>query len=112
MAVAIDVSERGPGAYELRISGELDLGGAPALENSVRPLCENGARTLTLDLRDLIFIDSTGLAAVVLASVVCEKHDCRCELIPGPRQVQRLFEIAGLLDALPFRDGGPRAPSG
>ena len=112
MAVGIDIHEEGSGAYELRLSGELDLGAASALEKGIRPLCENGAKAVTLDLSELRFIDSTGLAAVVLASVLCDKHECRFELIPGPRQVQRLFEIAGLVNALPFRNGGPSAPSG
>jgi anti-sigma B factor antagonist len=112
VAIGIDIHEERPGAYTLRLSGELDLGAASALEDGVRPLCENGAREMTLDLSDLIFIDSTGLAAVMLASALCGKHDCSFELVPGPRQVQRLFEIAGLLNALPFRDGAATASSG
>lgn len=112
MAIAIGVHGGRSGVYELRLSGELDLGAAAALERSVRPLCENGANAVTLDLSDLIFIDSTGLAAVVLAGALCSKHNCRYEVIPGPRQVHRLFEIAGLVKALPFRDGAPGAPGG
>lgn len=112
MAMRIDVDEETPGVYELRLSGELDLGASPALERRIRPLFEDGASAVTLDLSDLIFIDSTGLAAVVLASALCGKHECRFELIPGPRPVQRLFEIAGLLNVLPFRDGAASAPSG
>lgn len=112
IAIGIDINEGSPGVYELRLSGELDLGSAHTLEVGVRPLCENGARAVTLDLSDLIFIDSTGLATIVLTSVLCDTHGCQFELIPGPRQVQRLFEIAGLLNVLPFRDGVVRTPSG
>lgn len=112
MAIGIDIHEQFDGAYAMRLTGELDLESARALEAGVRPLCENGARALTLDLSDLVFIDSTGLAAVVLVSALCGKHGCEFELVPGPRSVQRLFEIAGLLHALPFRDGAPSAPGG
>jgi hypothetical protein len=32
-------------------------------------------------------------------------------LIPGPRQVQRLFEVTGLVDRLPFKLQGPDGES-
>ncbi len=112
MAIEIDIHERGGHDYTLSLSGELDLAGAPELVSRVRPLCENGASGLTLDLSALRFIDSTGLAAVVQTGTLCDEHECRFELVQGPRQVRRLFEIAGLLKALPFRDGGPCVPSG
>lgn len=111
MPIKIDVREH-EGDYTLHLNGELDLAAAPALESRIRPLFEDGASALTLDLSGLRFIDSTGLAAVVLANALCDKHGCRFELLQGPRQVQRLFEITGLLKALPFRDGVRCAPSG
>jgi hypothetical protein len=30
----------------------------------------------------------------------------RLELVPGPPAVQRVFELTGLIAALPFRDAG------
>jgi anti-anti-sigma factor len=92
------------GAHTLRLSGELDLAAVPSLESEVRHLCEaDGTRGITIDLRGLRFIDSTGLAAIVLAARLCAKHGFDFELVPGPRAVQRLFESTGLIDELPFR---------
>lgn len=89
--------------HTLLLSGELDTPAVPSLEATVRELCAaDGTRAITLDLSGLAFIDSTGLAAIVLASRLCAKHGHDFELLQGPRAVQRLFELTGLSDALPF----------
>jgi anti-sigma B factor antagonist len=94
------------GVHTLALSGELDMAAVPSLEAEVRRLCVPGTRGITLDLGGLGFIDSTGLAAIVLVSRLCAKHGYTFELLPGPRPVQRLFEITGLANALPFRGAG------
>jgi anti-anti-sigma factor len=92
------------GVHTLSLSGELDLAAVPSLEAQVRRVCAQAStRGITLDLGGLCFIDSTGLAAIVLVSRLCAKHGFSFELLPGPRAVQRLFESTGLIDALPFR---------
>jgi anti-anti-sigma factor len=47
-------------------------------------------------------MDSTGLTLMLLANDLCKAHGIVFALVPGPRQVQRVFEIAGVLDSLPF----------
>jgi anti-anti-sigma factor len=84
--------------------GELDTRSVSALERVVERHFSTRARKITLDLTDLAFIDSTGLAAVVLISRMCERDGRVLAIIPGPSAVQRLFEVTGLVDALPFRD--------
>jgi anti-anti-sigma factor len=92
------------GVHTLSLSGELDIAAVPSLETQVRRVCaQTTTRGITLDLGGLCFVDSTGLAAIVLVSRLCAKHDFCFELLPGPRAVQRLFESTGLIDALPFR---------
>lgn len=92
------------GTHTLRMSGELDMAAVPKLEAAVRRLCEQErTRSITLDLSGLAFIDSTGLAAIVLVSSICAKRGFAFELLPGSRAVQQPFEAAGLIDALPFR---------
>jgi hypothetical protein len=38
---------------------------------------------LVLDLRNLTFIDSSGLHSVLLAKHLCAEHECELLLIPG-----------------------------
>jgi anti-anti-sigma factor len=102
--VDIEDSER-DGVHTLALGGELDFAAVPSLEAEVRELCaREGTRAITLDLGGLGFIDSTGLAAIVLVGQLCAKHGYAFALLPGPSSVQRLFEITGLIEELPFRD--------
>ncbi len=89
--------------HTLRLEGELDLAGVPAVEASAGRLWGEVSK-LTVDLSRLTFIDSTGLAAIVHLSGLCAKHGCRFEIVPGPPIVQRLFELTGLDGVLPFVD--------
>ncbi len=92
-------------AHTVRLRGELDMAGVPSLEATVERICAEGARSVTIDLAELTFIDSTGLAAIVHVSALCAKHGCDFEILPGPRAVQRLFEVTGLDVVLPFAGG-------
>lgn len=95
------------GAHTLRLRGELDAAAVPSLEARVRGLCATDhVRGIALDLSGLLFVDSVGIAAIVLAARLCSVRGLELELLPGPRSVQRVFESTGLLDALPFRDAG------
>ncbi|HEX5853351.1 MAG TPA: STAS domain-containing protein [Solirubrobacteraceae bacterium] len=108
----IDVEEiADAGRYTLVLSGELELGSANTLQAAITRVCAGGLRSLTIDLRKLMFIDSTGLAVIILASKICERDGHDFALIPGPRAVQRLFEITGLIDVLPFREAAADAQS-
>jgi anti-anti-sigma factor len=86
--------------HTIVLRGELDLASAPALEEAMGTV--DGAGTVTLYLRPLAFIDSTGVRATLAVREHCTRGGIDFTLIPGPKQVQRLFEIVGLLDVLPF----------
>jgi anti-sigma B factor antagonist len=92
--------------HTLVLRGDLDMASAPALEGMLQELCEGGAQELVLDLRQLDFMDSTGLNAILKSRTLCEEHLCDLALIPGRRPVQRVFELTQLLDRLPFREAG------
>jgi anti-sigma B factor antagonist len=99
------------GRRTLQLSGELDIATVPLFEASLDRACAPETTALTLDLSGMTFIDSTGLAAVVLASKVAERNGYEFALVRGPAAVQRLFELTGLLDALPFLDGDDASAS-
>ena len=107
----VDVEEIAHGdRYTLVLSGELELGSAKTLQDAVARVCARKPSSLTMDLSKLMFIDSTGLAAIILASKICERDGHDFFLIKGPRAVQRLFEITGLIDVLPFRESAADTP--
>jgi anti-anti-sigma factor len=90
------------GRHTLVLAGELDMATTAELEPMI-VACAESAGGLTLDLRQLSFMDSTGLKLVLFAQQVCQANRAEFALIPGPRQVQRVFELTSLMDRLPFQ---------
>jgi anti-anti-sigma factor len=100
----------GEGTHRLILKGELDLVSAEVLEAAIDELCaEKGIQRMTIDMRGLAFIDSTGMRTLMSTSARCRALGCELLLIPGPSNVQRPFELTGLVDVLPFGQDGPDA---
>ncbi len=91
------------GQHTLVLAGELDMVSSAVLHAALERVCADATTAVVLDLSRLTFMDSTGIHAVRLTKELCAEHGCEFHLIPGPAQVQRVFEITGLLDRLPFR---------
>lgn len=91
-------------AVRVRPVGELDVLTAPLLAAQLAEVRHAGFRQLILDLSGLLFIDSTGLHMILDWDAEARRDGFALELIPGSREVQHVFEIAGLAGRLPFRD--------
>jgi anti-sigma B factor antagonist len=103
-AAQFELHEEGSGtSHTLVLIGELDMASAPTLETALRRICTDATEAVALDLSRLTFMDSTGLRVMLVSKDLCERHHCELQMIPGPAQVQRLFEVTGLLEQLPFR---------
>ena len=100
---AVEDVEAADGVHTLRPAGELDIGTAHRLERALLEDREPGDRVV-LDLAGLEFIDSTGLRVIVHAVSAAERGRWELRLRHGPRAVRRVFEISGVLNALPFED--------
>jgi anti-sigma B factor antagonist len=101
--VEVEVGEeRGVGGIvTIRPTGELDIATAARLEAALVADRKPGDRVV-LDLAALEFVDSTGLRAIVRGAEAARRDGWELRLRPGPPPVQRVFEIAGVLGALPF----------
>jgi anti-sigma B factor antagonist len=87
------------------LSGELDLSGAGPLDEEIDRLAsEDGVRRVVLDLRELEFMDSSGLRLVALAERRLGAAGRELVLVRGPEAVQRVFEITRMDDHLTFVD--------
>jgi anti-anti-sigma factor len=91
------------GEHTLVLSGELDLASRPLFDKALRCVEQRRISALVLDLGELTFMDSTGLHGVLIAKSLCARHGCEFVVTRGPSQVQRLFELSGFIDELPFR---------
>jgi anti-anti-sigma factor len=86
----------------LELRGELDMASTERFEQSAAELVETENGHVVIDLRGLSFIDSSGIRGVLRVQSLLP-DTTRLELIPGPPAVQRVFELTGLIAALPFR---------
>lgn len=83
-------------------TGEIDLATAPQLRDQLRGLIATGCPRIVLDLRRVLFLDSNGLHAIIDAHARAQREKRELTLIPGPAAVQRMFEITGTAELLPF----------
>lgn len=99
------VEADGPGVTRVTLAGELDLATVPQLR-AVLSEAAKDAELVIVDLSELTFMDSTGILMILIAHSQIRAADRRLALVPGPRQVQRIFELTGLDDKLSFMNNG------
>jgi anti-sigma B factor antagonist len=92
------------------VAGRLTLGPAPvALRALLQEAMVGGARKILLNLRDLSFIDSSGLGELA-AGYTNAKHKGSALKIAGvPKRVQELLSMTGLSRVLDIHDEEPDA---
>lgn len=92
------------GVGSLALRGELDLASAPVLERSLLEVEQHAPSRLVIDLRELQFIDSTGLRLLLAANARAQQRGGELVLRPGGPSVQRVFDLTGALEVLRFED--------
>jgi anti-anti-sigma factor len=86
------------------VDGEFEMARTFTVEPELeRALEQPGLQRLTLDLSGTTFIDTTGIGVVLRLANDAENRGVELAIVPGPPEVQRVFETAGLSDALPFQ---------
>jgi anti-anti-sigma factor len=98
--------------HTLILTGELNIRSAQTLEAEIERLCEQGVTGITLDLRQLAYIDPIGVAVIGFCCGLCKRRGYDIALIRGSGAVHRVFEQAGVTAFLPFRQEEIVASSG
>lgn len=96
----IDAIER-DGSLVLILEGELDITTSPRLDEALVRARDTDLAGIVVDLLGVSFIDSTGLH-VLINHAVAEQSGPSIRLTKGSPQVQRVFQLSGALDYLPF----------
>jgi anti-anti-sigma factor len=91
-------------AAVISVSGELDLASAPELEQELQRAAADSAELVILDLRELQFIDSTGLGLLIKAHRQAESMGRKFAIVRGQSQVQRLLGLTGIDERLTLVD--------
>lgn len=108
--LAIRAEVRG-GRRTIALAGELDLANAATAKRELRDALDADPSPLVIDMGELEFIDSTGIA--LLVSLLGEPADAgRISFLPSSSPaVQRVLELTGVLERLPLAEGGAATES-
>jgi anti-anti-sigma factor len=98
----IDVEQR-DGVVVVRPIGELDMVTAPQLRDILQELRQKKA-SVVIDLKELTFLDSTGLRLIWDADAASRQDGLDLTLTVGNPDVMRVFELTGLTRRLNFAD--------
>ncbi len=93
----------GSNRAHIAVRGELDLSTVSALRHDVDEMLDRGAASIVVDLSRLTFVDSSGLHALLAFAERARREDFSLELVEGPADVMRVFELTRTLQVLPFR---------
>ncbi|MDO8185409.1 STAS domain-containing protein [Conexibacter sp. JD483] len=85
-------------------AGELDLATAPLLLAALRSHFEEGDERLVIDLRQLSFMDSSGLRLLVSEADRAQRDGYELTIVRGGAEVSRLVRLTRLDEKLPFAD--------
>ena len=101
------------GTIHARVIGEIDLSTVAMVERRIdAALDESAATRLVVDLRELAFMDSTGLRLLVSLRRNAEPRGYELVLVRPPADVYRAVEISGLDATLHFVDDPSEATGG
>jgi anti-sigma B factor antagonist len=102
-AFACTATHGGLDAAWVYLAGELDIATAPELERTLHE-SQQLAHLTVLDLRDLAFMDSAGVHAIVNASVRARQDGRRLVLVRGRPNIYRMFTLTGSTDDVDIAD--------
>jgi len=90
------IEELDGGAIRIALRGELDLVHAYTFDEELRRVEDARPACVVLDLRELDFLDSCGLARLLAARRRARKAGHRLLLVKGPPAIQRLFALSAI----------------
>jgi anti-sigma B factor antagonist len=93
------------------VEGDVDLTTFAAVASAL-DAARVGASVVVLDLREVVFMDTSGLRLVISEQQRAQADGYRFVVVPGTGRVQRLFEIAGFPHGHPLFADPPTEPAG
>jgi anti-sigma B factor antagonist len=88
----------------IAFAGELDLANAGTAESALESSLADDSTPVVVDMRELEFIDSTGIALLV-STLSRNKGETKVSFIPSDfPAVTRVLELTGLAERLPLAE--------
>ncbi|WP_243292537.1 anti-sigma factor antagonist [Bacillus sp. FJAT-47783] len=99
MNLAIDINEK-MNQIHVQLSGEIDAYTAPKLKEELYPFAEKENACIIICLKDVGYMDSTGLGVFVGLLKSVRKRNGQLTLTGLSNRLERLFTITGLSDII------------
>jgi anti-sigma B factor antagonist len=90
------------------VSGEIDAYTAPKLREELLPLTEGKNKVITVNLKDVSYMDSTGLGVFVGLLKQLNNNEGELKLVELSDRLKRLFKITGLSTIMNIAEDGGR----
>jgi anti-sigma B factor antagonist len=97
------------GAPGVVVRGEVDIGTVAKLSEALDEAVRESAGALVVDLREVVFLGSSGLTALVRARAQLGREERALVLVCPPGPVRRLFEVVGIVDLFELFDSREEA---
>jgi anti-sigma B factor antagonist len=97
----VEIVARRDGATAVVVlSGEVDLEGGDAIEETVASLVADGVERVSVEARGVTFIDSSGLGGLLAARSTVVDAGGEFHFGPTTENVARVIDVAGVADLL------------
>ncbi len=101
---SLTVDRLAPNVMRVALRGELDLSRTLLLDSELQAVEAMRPGTLVIDLRELDFVDSSGIARLIGAGRRARRGGWRLLIVRGGEAVQRVMSLSAIDRALAFID--------
>ena len=84
----------------MHVVGEIDLATADEVEMPLLELFDSGFAHVVVDLRDVSFMDSSGIRVLITAHQHAENLGGRLSIVVGASRIRQTLELSGAIDYL------------
>jgi anti-sigma B factor antagonist len=96
--MSVETEQLADGASLVSVTGDVDMLTAPRLRTALTACLDHGCSALVIDLRDVAFLASSGLAVLVEVRRTAERQATPLRLIATTKVVTRPLAATGLID--------------
>ncbi len=101
---SLTVDQLAPNVMRVALRGELDLSRTLLLDSELQAVEAMRPRTLVIDLRELDFVDSSGIARLIGARRRAMRGGWQLLVVRGGEAVQRVMSLSAIDRALSLID--------
>ena len=95
-ALAIEREDQPPHGCVVVARGQIDLGSSRRLSEALLRAIDDGLTNVVVDLKDVNFIDSTGLGVIIGVGKRLRRVGGSLTVLSSDETIRKVFELAGV----------------